>query len=688
MRRIGGIVIFLLIIYWSAIAWAQWVTDGAAICTASGTQEFPQVVSDGSGGAIIVWLDRRSGDRDIYAQKITADGLVVWAADGVAVCTASGGQVSHQIISDGSGGAIITWEDYRFGTSPDILAQRINASGSCVWTDNGTGICTARGHQRRPQLTSDNSGGAIITWQDWRWGDSDWNIYAQRVTADGWQRWTGNGVAVCKATEYQEYPQIASDGSGGAIITWIDRRHLEYDIYAQRINANGTRMWTANGEPICEVSRYQAFPQIISDGSGGAIITWNDIVEYNWNVHAQRVGEDGLVLWARNGIPICMAYGEQRYPQITSDGSGGAIIAWKESYPSSRRGVYAQRVGADGSVKWIEDGAAMSIGSIIIMSNFVQYGPQLISDGSGNVIFAGNEYRSGSADIYAQKVDANGLPIWTPTGVAMCTASGEQRYPQLTSDGSGGAIIAWQDERNGDLDIYAMRAYEKAPPMKVYFDIHPGSCPNPLNPKSRGILPAAILGTGEFDISTIDPFSIKLADLSPKRWSVEDVAAPLSSAEECVCTETGPDGINDLVLKFDVPELVKNFGVLMPGEIIPLTVTGSLNDNTEFEGYDCVVIVGGIPQRHSEPRYQLTVSLDSYPNDLIQHINYYLPERSNVEIAIFDVSGRLVKKFEKLSKSAGAHTVEWDTSGLPSGVYFFQLVAHSHTETRKIILLK
>jgi len=406
------------------------------------------------------------------------------------------------------------------------------------------------------------------------------------------------------------------------------------------------------------------------------------------DIYAQRVDASGSPKWYTNGIPICTAIDMQFGPKIASDDRGGAIIAWKETSPSSRRGVYAQRVDANGSVMWNYNGSAMCIGSIIIMSNFVQYGPQLISDGSGGAIFAGNDYRSGSADIYAQKIGANSSPLWTEDGVAICLASGEQRYPQLTSDGSGGAIIAWQDERNGDLDIYAMRAYEKAPPMKVFFDIRPGSCPNPFNPESKGVLPAAILGTTELDVSSIVPSSIKLAGLSPIRWSVEDVTAPVPSDAECACTEADPDGVNDLVLKFESSELATNLGELTPREVITLTITGSLDDDMEFEGTDCVVIVGGIPQGHSEPRHRLGVSWESCPGDPIQRISYHLPVRSYVEIAVFDVSGRLVKRFEKSNKPPGAHTVEWDTSGLSSGVYFFRLVSDACTETKKIILLK
>ena len=50
-------------------------------------------------------------------------------------------------------------------------------------------------------------------------------------------------------------------------------------------------------------------------------------------------------------------------------------------------------------------------------------------------------------------------------------------------------------------------------PVSVYVDIKPGGCPTPVNVGSKGVLPVAVLGTGDFDVSTIDPQSITLAGL-------------------------------------------------------------------------------------------------------------------------------------------------------------------------------
>ena len=100
-------------------------------------------------------------------------------------------QLNPQIISDGGGGAIIAWEDYRSGAaiSPDenvvevnadIYAQRINGSGQALWGADGVAVSNPEDDQLNPQLVGDGLGGAIIVWQDFR-SDTHYDIFAQRV---------------------------------------------------------------------------------------------------------------------------------------------------------------------------------------------------------------------------------------------------------------------------------------------------------------------------------------------------------------------------------------------------------------------------------------------------------------------------------------------------------------------------
>jgi hypothetical protein len=138
-----------------------------------------------------------------------------------------------------------------------------------------------------------------------------------------------------------------------------------------------------------------------------------------------------------------------------------------------------------------------------------------------------------------------------------------------------------------------------APVVEVAVDIKPGSCPNPLNAASRGVLPLAILGTEEFDVNAIDATSVRLQDVGAVRSSFKDVSAP-AGGEECLCVEQGPDGHMDLTLKFKVQQLVQALAVtvddLVTDDVLMLNVTGVLIDETGIEGADCVIVVGQVPK--------------------------------------------------------------------------------------------
>jgi hypothetical protein len=74
-------------------------------------------------------------------------------------------------------------------------------------------------------------------------------------------------------------------------------------------------------------------------------------------------------------------------------------------------------------------------------------------------------------------------------------------------------------------------------------------------------------------------------------------------------------------------------------------------------------------------------------------IGYYLPERCQVNLEIFDVKGARVKVLVSGSQGEGDHRVDWNGrhdngADLPSGVYFYRLRAGKTTLSRKMILLR
>lgn len=129
-------------------------------------------------------------------------------------------------------------------------------------------------------------------------------------------------------------------------------------------------------------------------------------------------------------------------------------------------------------------------------------------------------------------------------------------------------------------------------PYPVIVDIKPGSVPNPVNVRSRGVLSVAILGSEEFDVSSIVATSVRLGGVEAVRDSYEDVAGIVAEPEDCSYQASDPDGYQDLVLKFKIQDIVQSFGEVDSGDVLSLDLSGVLEDETPIEGHDCVVIVG------------------------------------------------------------------------------------------------
>ncbi len=460
-------ITFLLALFVNHFVFSQWSTNPAmnnAICTNYDNQDQIQMISDGSGGAIITWIDYRfQPNYTVFCQRINANGIIQWAAGGVQV---SGSSVfkdgaTRSITSDGNGGAIISW--FSGGQAGSIYVQHINAGGAIQWSANGVIICSATATQQAPlSLTSDGNGGCIIAWNDSRnnvsYGDDD--LYAQRVNAAGAVQWALNGIVVSNATGGQDIPQITSDDSGGAVIVWEDfRSGTTIEIYAQKVNAAGVMQWTANGVVVNSVGGGGSlYPQLISN-AGGAIICWTDKRNADFDIYAQKLNTNGVIQWTVNGVPVCLAVGNQSSSQLASDGNGGAIITWDEPQSASipDPNIHAQRVNASGIVQWTTNGVA------ICLAASGQHFPQLTSDGSGGAVITWMDARpnNGPQDIYAQRINSSGSTLWANDGVGVCTETYIQRYPIIINDGSNGMIISWTDFRN-DLtaqrqDVYAQR---------------------------------------------------------------------------------------------------------------------------------------------------------------------------------------------------------------------------------------
>lgn len=148
--------------------------------------------------------------------------------------------------------------------------------------------------------------------------------------------------------------------------------------------------------------------------------------------------------------------------------------------------------------------------------------------------------------------------------------------------------------------VFSLLTLEKITPIPyipVYVDVKPTSCPNPLNRKSKGVVPVAILGTADFDVTTIDPATVNISEVFALKWAYEDVATPYEDGfsdplSKMDCGTGGADGYTDLVLHFDSQEIATLFAANLKDDLVVVELGGQLKDDgPSIVGEDVMIIV-------------------------------------------------------------------------------------------------
>jgi len=413
-------------------------TVNVPVCTSSGEQLYPAIAEDGFGGAFIAWEDRRDSVSHIYVQRVNSFGVPQWETDGVRVCNGSGKENQPDILSDGAGGAIVAWTDYRSGPAK-VYLQRLNDAGELLWAEEG--VRPHDGTAYSPALTTDGHHGCIVAF-------SFDSTFVQRIDSSGNRRWGSGGTWIMGT--YQN-PSIVSDTHGGAIVA---TEEFPFSFWASCVDSTGTDVWDTQfgtfiiGEP---------YPKLIGDGMGGAYVSWMDLTSGNFQITVQRLSALGGSPWRRT---VGAAASDQMNSQLADDGSGDVIVTWQDYdfSVSQKVTLLAQRLSRIGGTKlW---GAS---GTPIEHAPTDKQIPRIICDGSGGAIIVWEDVcrrdANNAPDLYSQRINSSGAIQWAGVGVPVTTAAGYQQDAQMVTDASHGAWVTWKDDRNGSSnhDIYAQR---------------------------------------------------------------------------------------------------------------------------------------------------------------------------------------------------------------------------------------
>lgn len=436
---------------------AQWETNtliNTPVCIEFGKQNDVRLLGDDHHGAFLAWKDARYGNNnpDIYVQHLDSLGVAQWGLNGMVICNDTADQSTPNFCTDGAGGFILAWSDLRSGTERDVYTQRVSSTGEILWSYNGNPVANKPNREHNEKITSDDDGGAFIAWEQWDDVLQQWNIALQHINAQGQRLWDVTGIVVSDFSANRLNPKLQKDKQGGVYVVWQEMHNgLDYDIYAQRFNAQGERMWTNNGWPIASSPNSQINPKIDPDTlSGGFYVAWADKRNgLDYDIYAQRMDSLGNAIWPSNGIGVATLNGNQSAVDIISTTqTQGLILTWRDAR-SGNNDIYAQKLDPNGGVLWMDQG------KLIATSPYNQINPNICSDGASGCIITWQDSTFNDWDVKSQKISGDGQLLWAINGITVSDAIEIQGHPKNIPDGYGGSIYAWQDKRANQYDIYA-----------------------------------------------------------------------------------------------------------------------------------------------------------------------------------------------------------------------------------------
>jgi hypothetical protein len=468
-----------------------------------------------------------------------------------------------------------------------------------------------------PKLISDGAGGIIATWYDYRFSAP--HIYAQRMNHFGVAQWKPNGEKVCIAggtTTGQLYPVIAKDDAGGAIITWEDYRNQSdgnySDIYAHHLRSDGgpigpphvlsSKVTVNFGEVLLSSVKYDS---VTITNVGGSSLSIDSAVtnssEFSVTPVTATIAPDSQKIFTISFAP-------------TSSGAKVSEAVFNDNSPGSPSHISASGVGIRFATIDVELNNGWNLVSVPVRVNDFRRSTLFPTSNSNTFAFQGGYVK--------QDTLVRGIGYWLKFSAPQTVALGGIEKPGDTIGISPGWNLI-------------------------------GSISNPLSIHQITSQPPGIITSEFFGYDG----AYRAADsLMPGRgyW-----------------VKTGQVGMLNLANAGVGSSVARKIVIREAGERPPDPPDGR---NSE-------------PGLKTPDRFALE---QNYPNPFnpTTEIAYQIEERSFVRLRIFNVLGELAATLVNEEQDPGRHSVKWDASQFPSGMYVYELRAAAFSGTRKLILLR
>jgi hypothetical protein len=435
--------------------------------TGAGTadQTEPALRFDGAGRLHVVWQDGRSGDLDVYASR-SLDGGQSFRQN-VRVDDAGGGsgdQARPSVAVDAAGTVFVAWQDEREDPDADrwriALARSINGGASFA-SSRIVPDATGSRDQTRPTLALHTSGALLVAYAANSFGSSSLVLVR---SLDGGTSF--GAAAVLGAIVEPDAPAAVAIGSTGVVnVAWNQDRDV-----ACRRSTNGGASFAAivrvndNLEELGLTTR-QINPALVLGPGGTIYVAWAEsprlVQSPIWEIFLARSVDGGRTFGPQVRVNSVTTPSGVFFPSpaLAVDGAGRLFVAWEDF----RRGTW------DIFVARSDDGG-LSFGPNVLVNDapsdpdFDNGGPALAMGPAGELYTAWTDGRGGFSsgwNIRVARSDNGGTSFRPSVRADDGPGASDQVAPALAADPEGHLYLAWQDNREGDQDVFFSKSTNK-----------------------------------------------------------------------------------------------------------------------------------------------------------------------------------------------------------------------------------
>ena len=601
---------------------------------------------DKNGGAFIFWQDNKNGfPYQIYFMHVDASGKVSFRADGKHVSGLYGPQEDPVCIGTQQNTAVVLWKDLTFSNSGNLFLQKVEDNGNSLWTKDGLQLTNGNESVEGYSLSGDK-GDFIYTSYVVKAPNvsSEYKVMVQKISPEGKTLFASNGIKIFGSMKRKSMTSIVPDDSGGAFVFWLDFKSNKGEILAQHVDSTGKLLWKNKPHSISSLTLNVISYVVKKAGPKNIYIVWQT-QQSGKKIYQQLLSYKGKSLWTSGGMLVTSLKEDQINPQtVVSDST--FILSWtNESGRNSD--VYIQKYNRTGKPLWDKDGVP------VIKYHGEQFGQRLVSDGKNGVIAAWIDRRADSllANIYTQRINAQGIAVWDSIGLEVASNyNSPKSYLSLVPDGNKGAIVIFKNSRKGNNEIFGQKVF------------------------STGTFISQLIGFN----TSLKGDSVKITWYAANESGETNYMVERASQEQIDSMKW--EGIDTIesngkrnaasYLYYDVPNIT--------GTLYYRVIQVDSGKNKQISDISRVNYFGSSSN---------IVVAQNYPNPFSDStvISFYLPDSALVNVDFFDFH---VDKISAINKSfpAGENQIVFYSKGLNAGIYFYRFKVNKFVDVRKMVI--